>query len=139
MRVDLQLKTWCCLIVTCGLLAMSGCEQPLTQNDLEALRSRGELVLITRNNSACYYEGPHGPAGFEYELAKAFADHLGVTLRVRIIENEADMIAALRPGKVISSPPGFPSAVSRATRLLALDPAIWRWSSWWWAAGVVRR
>ena len=121
MRVDLQLKTWCCLIVTCGLLAMSGCEQPLTQNDLEALQSRGELVLITRNNSACYYEGPHGFVGFEYELAKAFADHLGVALRVRIIEEEGEMITALKDGQGDIIAGGFPFG-SQSARLLALGP-----------------
>jgi membrane-bound lytic murein transglycosylase F len=121
MRVDLQLKTWCCLIVTCGLLAMSGCEQPLTQNDLEALQSRGELVLITRNNSACYYEGPHGSVGFEYELAKAFADHLGVALRVRIIEEEGEMITALKAGQGDIIAAGFPFG-SQSARLLALGP-----------------
>ena len=121
MRVDLRIK-WCCrLMVICGLLAMSGCDQPLTQNDLEALRSRGELVLITRNNSACFYEGPHGAAGFEYELAKAFADHLGVTLRVRIIEEEAEMITALKAGQGDIIAAGFPFG-SQSARLLALGP-----------------
>ena len=121
MRVDLWLKKWCCLMVTGGLLAMSGCEQPLTQNDLEALQSRGELVMITRNNSACYYEGPHGAAGFEYELAKAFADHLGVALRVRIIEEESEMITALKAGQGDIIAAGFPFG-SQSARLLALGP-----------------
>lgn len=121
MRVDLWIKRWCCLTVMCGFLAMSACEQPLTQNDLEALRFRGELVLITRNNSACYYEGPHGPAGFEYELAKAFADHLGVSLRVRIIEEESQMITALKAGQGDIIAAGFPFG-RQSARLLALGP-----------------
>lgn len=120
-RVGMQPKRWCCLIVVWGLLALSGCDYPLTQNDLEALQSRGELVLITRNNSACYYEGPHGPAGFEYDLAKAFADHLGLALGIRIIEEEADMIAALRAGQGDIIAGGFPFG-SQAARLLSLGP-----------------
>lgn len=91
------------------------------QNDLEALQSRGELVLITRNNATCYYQGPHGPTGFEYDLAKAFADHLGVDLRVRVIEEEAEMIAALRAGAGDIIAAGFPFG-SKTTRLLALGP-----------------
>ena len=83
-----------------ALLALLwGCDQPLTRNDLEAIKSKGELVLITRNNAACFYEGPTGPTGFEYELASAFAKHLGVTLRPLIIEEEADMITALKNGE----------------------------------------
>lgn len=121
MRIGMLQKRWCGLIVLCGLLAISGCDQPLTQNDLEALQSRGELVLITRNNSACFYEGPKGPAGFEYDLAKAFADHLGVDLRIRIIEEEAEMIAALRAGQGDLIAAGFPFG-SQTARLLSLGP-----------------
>lgn len=109
------------LVLCCGLLVASGCDTPLTQNDLERLQSRGEMVLITRNNAACYYEGPHGPTGFEYELAKAFADYLGVDLSVRIIEEEADMIGALKDGKGDLIAAGFPYG-SRSARLLALGP-----------------
>lgn len=105
----------------CGLLAVLGCDGQVTQNDLEALQFRGELVLITRNNSACYYEGPHGPAGFEHDLAKAFADHLGVDLRLLIIDQEADMIAALRSGEGDIIAAGFPFG-SQTVPLLALGP-----------------
>lgn len=105
----------------CVLLLISGCDRPLMQNDLEALLSRGELVLITRNNPACYYEGPHGPTGFEYELAKSFADDLGVDLRLKVIEEEADMIAALKSGQGDIIAAGFPFGTPSAN-LLALGP-----------------
>jgi membrane-bound lytic murein transglycosylase F len=118
MRVGKLLKIWTCLVVP---MLISGCDAPLTQNDLEALLSRGELVLITRNNSACYYEGPHGPVGFEYDLAKAFADDLGVDLRVEIHEEEVDMIAALRAGKGDIIAPGVPFG-RQSARLLSLGP-----------------
>lgn len=114
-------KFWCCLIALCVFLVISGCDSPLMQNDLEALLSRGELVLITRNNSACYYEGPHGPAGFEYDLAKAFADYLGVDLRIAVIEEEAEMIAALKAGKGDIIAPGVPFG-RQSARLLSLGP-----------------
>lgn len=109
------------LVILCGLWAISGCDAPLTQNDLEGLQSRGELVLITRNNAACYYEGPHGPAGFEFELAKAFAGYLGVDLRVNLIEEESGMIAALKAGQGDIIAAGFPFG-RQSARLLALGP-----------------
>ena len=86
------------VMIFTGLWLMA-CERPIFLNDLEAIKDRGELIFITRNNSACYYQGPHGPTGFEYDLVKAFADYLGVRLRPLIIEEEADMIAALRNGQ----------------------------------------
>ncbi|MBR9988021.1 MAG: transporter substrate-binding domain-containing protein, partial [Desulfosarcina sp.] len=118
MRVGKLGKIGCCLAM---LILISGCDSPLTQNDLEALLSRGEIVLITRNNSACYYEGPHGSTGFEYELAKAFADHLGVDLRISVIEDEIDMIAALKAGQGDIIAPGVPFG-SQSARLLWLGP-----------------
>ncbi|HSO20615.1 MAG TPA: membrane-bound lytic murein transglycosylase MltF [Desulfosarcina sp.] len=111
----------CWLLLCCSLMAAAGCDAPLTQNDLERLQSHGEMVLITRNNAACFYEGPHGPAGFEYDLAKAFAEHLGVELKVRVIEEEADMIAALKKGQGDLIAAGFPFG-GQAARMLALGP-----------------
>jgi membrane-bound lytic murein transglycosylase F len=100
---------------------VSSCNKPLILNDLEVIKARGELTFITRNSITCYYEGPHGPTGFEYELVKAFADHLGVKIRPLIIEDEADMIEALRSGKADIIAAGIPFG-RRAARLLTLGP-----------------
>ena len=109
------------MVVLGCLLVIAACGQPVGQNDLEILKSRGELVLITRNNAACYYEGPHGPTGFEYELAKAFAEYLGLTLRVHILEEEVEMISALRDGQGDIIAAGFPFG-NRSAKLLSLGP-----------------
>lgn len=109
------------LVVLGLLLLIIACERPVRQNDLEALQSRGELVLITRNNAACYYEGPHGATGFEYELASSFAKYLGVTLSVHIMEDELEMITALRDGQGDIIAAGFPFG-NRSTKLIALGP-----------------
>ena len=100
---------------------ISGCDQTFVRNDLEAIKARGELILITRNNAACYYEGPHGPSGFEYELAKAFADYLGVRLKPLIIEDEADMVATLRAGNADLIAAGFPFG-RQSARFLTMGP-----------------
>ena len=55
--------------------------------DLEDVVKRGEITIITRNTPTTYYIGPEGPTGFEYELAKAFALHLGVIPNV-VVQNE---------------------------------------------------
>ncbi|KPJ76593.1 MAG: hypothetical protein AMJ54_11055 [Deltaproteobacteria bacterium SG8_13] len=75
-----------------------GCEQKLFRDDLEAIQARGSLRVITRNSGTCYYEGPHRPEGFEYDLVKAFADHLGLALDLVIIDSEPDMVAELLRG-----------------------------------------
>jgi membrane-bound lytic murein transglycosylase F len=108
------------LLLLTGTLS-AGCQERLFLNDLEALKARGELVFITRNNATCYYEGPYGPSGFEYDLVKAFADHLGVTPRTLVIEEEAEMVSALRSGKADIIAAGFPFG-PRSAQLLALGP-----------------
>lgn len=56
----------------------------LTQ--LDRVLNSGELKVISRNGPTTYYEDSQGLNGFEYQLAKAFADHLGV--RLSIVEEE---------------------------------------------------
>jgi len=121
MVMDVLKRIGCCLLLLLGELVLWGCDGPLTRNDLEGLISRGELVLITRNNAACYYIGPHGPAGFEYELAKDFADSLGVGLRVKVVEDEAGMVSALKDGQGDLIAAGFPFG-RQSARLLELGP-----------------
>ena len=55
----------------------------------------GEITVITRNNANCYYLYRNQAMGFEYDLAKAFANYLGVGLKVHIAENWEGMIPAL--------------------------------------------
>lgn len=62
------------------LIAITGCSGERTL--LEEIRESGELVVVTRNSPTTYYLGPDGPTGFEYDLAREFADYLDVELRV---------------------------------------------------------
>lgn len=89
---------WAMLVILV-ILAGAGCDQPLFKNDLEVIQTRGVLRVITRNNGTCYYEGPHGNQGFEYDLVKAFADHLDLKLALLVIDNEKAMVTELLDGK----------------------------------------
>lgn len=66
---------------------------------LEAVKRAGELTLLTYSGTTTYYETAEGPAGFEHDLAKAFADHLGVKLRVIVADKYADVLARLAHGE----------------------------------------
>ncbi len=73
-----------------------GKDQGLTT--LENILKAGEITVCTRNNAHCYYLYGEQAMGFEYELAKAFADYLGVKLNVRIAEKWEGMIPDLMEG-----------------------------------------
>ena len=74
------------------------------QPTLERIRKEGEIRLLTDNSSNTYYIYRERPMGFEYELAKQFADYLGVELKVYtpgwndlipfLLKNRGDFIAA---------------------------------------------
>lgn len=71
------------------------------------IQARGSLAILTINGATTYYHGPHGETGFEFDLATAFAQQLGVALEVVVttadeLENtllagHADLIAAGLP------------------------------------------
>ena len=55
---------------------------------LEQIISNGILNIVSNNGPVTYYEGPFGLTGFEYDLANAFAEELGVEL---VIHDEGDL------------------------------------------------
>ena len=71
-------------------LALVACGKPATE--LEQVQAHNELIVITRNSPTTYYEGPDGPVGFEYELAKRFSEYIGVELRVVVPANFSDIL-----------------------------------------------
>lgn len=67
--------------------------------DLEAIKKRGVLRAITEYNSISYFIYKGQPVGFDHELMKALAKHLGVKLQMVVARSPDDMYALLRQGK----------------------------------------
>lgn len=51
-------------------------------SSLQCIQKRGIITVLTTNNANTYYIYKEKPMGFEYDLARAFADYLGVKLAV---------------------------------------------------------
>jgi membrane-bound lytic murein transglycosylase F len=68
---------------------------------VERIIASGELVVATRTGPATYYEDARGPAGFEFDLAKLFADYLGVRLRI-VAAEDADAALAMAARKEVN-------------------------------------
>lgn len=67
-----------------------------TPTQLEAIKQKGVLRVATTNSPLTYYIRKNEPAGFEYELAKAFAEHLGVRLDLVIPERFSGLFRVLQ-------------------------------------------
>lgn len=79
-------------LLTGTVLALGGCSRPST---LQEIRNEGVLHVIARQAPSIYHEGRDGPTGYDYELARRLADELGVTLRVRVAEDNTEILSVL--------------------------------------------
>lgn len=76
-------------------LALSSCGK---RDVLERIKDSGEIIMLTRNNAHCYYDYRGSLEGFEYDLAKAFSEYLGVGLKV-ITPTWEGLFSALESGE----------------------------------------
>lgn len=76
------------LISLLCLLSITGSVRP---NTVEKIRSQGEIIVVTRNSPTTYFEDNIGATGYEFELAKAFADYLDVNLVIKQADNLSDL------------------------------------------------
>jgi membrane-bound lytic murein transglycosylase F len=80
------------------MLLLGGCDVP-PHSALGEIRARGALRVVTLTAPTSYYVGAHGPQGFDYRLASAFAQRLGVKLQIEPVLDVAAMRAALVQGR----------------------------------------
>lgn len=82
----LHLVFWLCLS-----LFLVGCGDETSLSSLEKIKQEGVLHVVTYNSPVTYFEDRSGKTGFEYELAKKFADSLGVKLQIKQVDNLDDV------------------------------------------------
>ena len=67
--------------------------------DLPGIRERGELTVLTANSSTSYFNYRGEPMGFQYELAQQFASSLGLKMKLKVVNNTAEMVRCLLRGE----------------------------------------
>lgn len=87
------------------------------QSELKRVMESGELRVLTRNSPTTYYEGPTGPTGLEYDLARGFARYLGVTVKLDVVDSYAGLIDALEAGRADLAAAGLAITEARLRRL----------------------
>ncbi len=92
------------------LLGLAGCADPSVLGNLQP---EGELVVVTRNGPTTYYLGADEPAGFEYELIRAFADAQGMRLRIKVAFTLEEVFETLQRGEAHIAAAGLTESSER--------------------------
>jgi len=83
------------IISLAGLIGTCSPAAPILDQVLET----GELRVVTRNSPTSYTISPDGPTGPEYDLVRAFAEELGVTLVIETVESVSEILPLLLSGQ----------------------------------------
>lgn len=82
------------------LFFTSSCQQSLPESRLEKVISSGVLRVGIQYGITTYYNGSVSPQGFEYEMAKGFAEHLGVMLEVYPYYSPKELYTNIQQGNI---------------------------------------
>ncbi|PCK09736.1 MAG: membrane-bound lytic murein transglycosylase MltF [Alteromonadaceae bacterium] len=95
-----------------------------TPNELERVLASGELHMVSRNGPTTFYEGPQGLTGFEYVLAKKFADRLGVDLVVHAEDDLGMMFDSIQNKDFHFAAAGLTITEKRKNKVRFADPYL---------------
>ena len=73
--------------------------EPSDEFDLEDIQRNGEMIALTLTGPETYYDYHGRHLGTQYLLAQRFADKLGVSLRVEVCRDSAEMVQRLHDGE----------------------------------------
>jgi membrane-bound lytic murein transglycosylase F len=106
----------CLLIILSSALLLGSCSKG--GDRLEQIKAKGELIILTRNAATTYYESREGYMGVEYEIAKAFADSLGVKARFVTREDISDLLSSVNEGYGDLAAAGLTNTEERSKKFL---------------------
>ncbi|MBT8136723.1 MAG: membrane-bound lytic murein transglycosylase MltF [Gammaproteobacteria bacterium] len=106
------------MLDACVFLSTCSVPPPL----LDTILERGTLRVVTRNSPTTYFWASDGPAGPEYELARAFADSLGVRLEIYSADTFDGVIPDLLNYRADIAAAGLTITEQRASELVFAPP-----------------
>jgi len=97
------------IITLAGLIGTCSSAPPV----LDQILDTGELRVVTRNSPTSYSISPDGPTGPEYDLARSFAEELGVNLVMETVDSISEIIPLILSGQVHMAAAGLSITDSR--------------------------
>jgi membrane-bound lytic murein transglycosylase F len=114
----------CVVLSACPSETYQPHDSLLPLDSLDEVMARGTLRVVSRVNPATFVLDKHGPSGIEYELARAFASHLGVELEVLPAASIGDAYAALGSGAVDIAASGLSERVRSSGKFRYSEPYL---------------
>ena len=99
------------LFITVLAALVGTCSSPPSM--LDQVLELGELHVVTRNTPTSYFIGPDGPAGPEFDLARGFAEDLGVTLVITTVDSVSEILPQVSQNNVHMAAAGLSGTDSR--------------------------
>lgn len=93
--------------------------------DLDGIRERGVLRVLTRNNAVTYFLHKGAPRGFEYTLASNIAEELGVRLEIVVPPRDSMLIPWLERGLGDVIAASWTVTDDRAEKVAFSEPYLW--------------
>ncbi|BEG98947.1 transglycosylase SLT domain-containing protein [Bacteroides sedimenti] len=87
------------------ILSLTACKkehkskQKAEVNDLQMIKKRGELVVLTLYSSTSYFIYRGQEMGFQYEVSQQFAKSLGLKIKVKVAKNIPELVKKLKNGE----------------------------------------
>jgi len=109
MSLNTKTKYTAILIVSVVVIGCLGCGNRESKRqaaehqagiiDLDSIKRRGSIILLTENSASTYFLYRNQARGFDYELALAFAKELGLKLEVKLVDDVDRMFEMLNNGE----------------------------------------
>lgn len=103
-----------------GFLLVPACQPNLPL--LEQVQQEGELIVATQEGPTMYYRELERETGFEFELAQAYADYLGVKLKIRTYNDLGELLQAVQAGEVHMAAAGLTVTPQRSRNFRFSSP-----------------
>ena len=120
-RGNLYNRSMSRLWIICVVLLCQGCSDSA---DLPPLGEARELIVLTRNTPTTYYFDGDRASGFDYALAKQFAQQHNQRLRIKVAFSLPELFTMLENGEGHVAVAGLSKSPSRDTRFAASIPYL---------------